>query len=63
VVSPTHANFVVNTGTATAHDIRTLIERCRDAVRQRFGVDLHEEIFYLGAFPDAPGGSRVHSGH
>ena len=63
VVSPTHANFVVNTGTATADDIRTLIERCRDAVRQRFGVALNEEVVYLGAFPDAPGGSRVHSGH
>jgi UDP-N-acetylmuramate dehydrogenase len=63
VVSPTHANFVVNTGTATARDIRTLIERCRDAVRQRFGVDLHEEIVYLGAFPNVSGGSRVHSGH
>jgi UDP-N-acetylmuramate dehydrogenase len=63
VVSSTHANFVVNTGTATAHDIRTLIERCRDGVRQRFGVDLHEEIVYLGAFPNVSGGSRVHSGH
>ena len=63
VVSPTHANFVVNTGTASARDIRTLIARCRDAVKQRFGVDLHEEIVYLGSFPDAPGGSRVHSGH
>lgn len=63
VVSPTHANFVVNTGTASARDIRALIARCRDAVRQRFGVDLHEEIVYLGSFPDAPGGSRVHSGH
>jgi UDP-N-acetylmuramate dehydrogenase len=63
VVSPTHANFVVNTGTASARDIRTLIERCRDAVRQQFGVDLHEEIVCLGAFPDASGGPRVHSGH
>ncbi len=47
-VSPTHGNFIVNDGHATAEDIRTLIERCRSAVRQQFGVELHEEIVYLG---------------
>jgi len=49
-VSPTHGNFIVNDGGATAADIRTLIERCRDTVRQRFGVELREEIVYLGEF-------------
>ena len=49
-VSPTHGNFIVNDGHATARDIRTLIERCRDAVRTKFGVDLREEIVYLGEF-------------
>ena len=49
-VSPTHANFIVNDGTATAGDIRSLIERCRTAVRERFGVELREEIVYLGEF-------------
>ena len=48
IVSPTHANFIVNDGTATAADIRTLITRCRDAVRDRFGVELKEEVVYLG---------------
>ncbi len=48
MVSPTHANFIVNDGRATAADIRTLIARCRDAVRERFGVELREEIVYLG---------------
>ena len=43
-VSPTHGNFIVNDGTATAADIRRLIERCRDAVREQFGVELREEI-------------------
>ena len=49
-VSPTHGNFIVNDGHATAHDIRRLIERCRIAVRERFGVELREEIVYLGKF-------------
>lgn len=47
-VSPTHGNFIVNDGHATADDIRTLIERCRATVRARFGVELREEIVYLG---------------
>lgn len=49
-VSPTHGNFIVNEGTATARDIRQLIERCRTAVKDRFGVELREEIVYLGSF-------------
>jgi len=49
-VSPTHGNFIVNDGTATASDIRRLIDRCRAAVRERFGVELREEIVYLGEF-------------
>jgi UDP-N-acetylmuramate dehydrogenase len=47
-VSPTHGNFIVNDGHATAEDIRRLIERCRATVHERFGVDLREEIVYLG---------------
>jgi UDP-N-acetylmuramate dehydrogenase len=49
-VSPTHGNFIVNEGGATAAEIRRLIERCRDAVRTQFGVQLHDEIVYLGDF-------------
>jgi UDP-N-acetylmuramate dehydrogenase len=47
-VSPTHGNFIVNDGAATAAQIRELIERCKRAVRERFGVALREEIVYLG---------------
>jgi UDP-N-acetylmuramate dehydrogenase len=49
-VSPTHGNFIVNDGTATAADIRALIEHCRRTVLERFGVELREEIVYLGDF-------------
>ncbi len=51
-VSPTHGNFIVNDGSATAADIRRLIEHCRAAVRQRFGVELRDEIVYLGDFQE-----------
>ena len=50
VVSPAHGNFIVNDGTATAADIRRLIEHCRRGVREQFGVELREEIVYLGEF-------------
>jgi UDP-N-acetylmuramate dehydrogenase len=46
-VSPTHANFIVNEGGATARDIRTLIDRCKSEVLARFGVALREEIVCL----------------
>ena len=51
-VSATHANFVINDGTATAADIKRLIEQCRSAVKERFGVTLRDEIICLGDFPD-----------
>jgi UDP-N-acetylmuramate dehydrogenase len=47
-VSPTHGNFIVNEGGASADDIRRLIERCRGQVRTQFGVELRDEIVYLG---------------
>jgi UDP-N-acetylmuramate dehydrogenase len=49
-VSRTHGNFIVNEGTATAADIRRLVDRCKTTVRDQFGVDLREEIVYLGSF-------------
>jgi UDP-N-acetylmuramate dehydrogenase len=57
MVSTTHANFIVNHGGATAAEIRALIERCKRGVRERFGVDLREEIVYVG-FDAARGGPR-----
>ena len=48
MVSTTHANFIVNLGGASAEQIRTLIERCKRAVGERFGVQLREEIVYMG---------------
>ncbi len=50
LVSPTHGNFILNDGSATAADIKQLIDRCRRVVREQFGVELREEIVYLGSF-------------
>lgn len=47
-ISPVHANFIVTDGAATASDIRSLIEQAKRAVREQFGVQLREEIVYLG---------------
>jgi len=59
-VSPTHANFIVNEGQATAVDVRELIGRCKREVRRQFGVELREEIVFLG-FDEHPAGSPVGS--
>ena len=59
IVSPTHANFIVNAGSATAGDIRALADRCRQAVVERFGVRLSDEIVYLGDFGPESGGAGV----
>lgn len=48
LVSPAHANFIVNEGGATAAEIRALIARCQAEVQARFGVTLREEVVYLG---------------
>lgn len=49
-ISDRHANFIVNDTSATAGDVRALIERARAAVREQFGVELRDEIVYLGIF-------------
>ncbi len=60
-VSTTHANFIVNEGSATARDVCRLIERCQREVRERFGVELREEIVLVG-FDDGFGGAPERSG-
>lgn len=45
-ISKEHANFIVNGGGATYRDVRRLIVRMQDAVRQAYGVHLAEEIRY-----------------
>ncbi len=48
MISPLHANFIVNTGGARASDVLRLIERARAEVLARFGVALETEVRITG---------------
>jgi hypothetical protein len=43
-----HANFIVNTGKATAADVYELIACIKDKVYREEGIVLKEEIRYVG---------------
>jgi UDP-N-acetylmuramate dehydrogenase len=47
-VSPKHANFIINTGAATATDIEELIEHVRQTVIERHGIELQHEVRIVG---------------
>jgi UDP-N-acetylmuramate dehydrogenase len=47
-VSEKHANFIVNTGGATATDIENLIGEVRAMVLQQTGIELHPEVRIVG---------------
>lgn len=46
--SPAHANWLVNTGNATAADMLELIELVRDRVKQQHGITLELEVKIIG---------------
>ena len=48
-VSPIHANYIVNTGGATADDVRAVIDHVRERVTSVFGVELKLEVKIIGA--------------
>ncbi|MBU1213875.1 MAG: UDP-N-acetylmuramate dehydrogenase [Gammaproteobacteria bacterium] len=47
-VSEKHANFIVNTGGATAADIENLIGEVQVTVQQQTGINLHPEVKIVG---------------
>ncbi len=47
-----HANFILNVGAASASDIRTLAQHTKQVVKERFGVELEEEVLYVGNWPE-----------
>ena len=42
--SPKHANWIVNTGDATAADVRALIAHAQETIRERDGIELRVEV-------------------
>jgi UDP-N-acetylmuramate dehydrogenase len=48
MISPKHANFIINRGDARAADIEALIERAQSAVKAKFGIDLEREVKIIG---------------
>ncbi|MCR5336099.1 MAG: UDP-N-acetylmuramate dehydrogenase [Synergistes sp.] len=49
-VSQNHANFIENSGGASAADIYALTEMCRKRVYEEYGIVLEYEIKFFGAF-------------
>lgn len=47
-ISEKHANFIINEGNATASDVKSLIDLMKSCVKEKFGVELEEEVRYLG---------------
>jgi UDP-N-acetylmuramate dehydrogenase len=47
-ISPLHANFILNVGGATAHDVLELIRLAQARVAQLFGVRLEPEVQFVG---------------
>jgi len=51
VVFEKHANIIVNAGRATAREVLELAEEMKRRVREKFGVELEEEVMFLGERP------------
>lgn len=49
-ISTRHANFIMNTGNATATDVRKLIALVQEEVKRTQGLELQPEISFIGEF-------------
>jgi UDP-N-acetylmuramate dehydrogenase len=47
-VASWHGNFIINTGNATASDIKTLMDKITRRVKEERGFDLESEILFVG---------------
>jgi UDP-N-acetylmuramate dehydrogenase len=52
MISPVHANFILNLGGATAADIWQLMFQVQQIVKEKFGVSLEPEIELVGEFEE-----------
>ena len=51
-VSEKHANFIIVDKTAKSSDVYGLIKKIKDAVKQKTGTELKEELKFIGEFND-----------
>lgn len=49
-ISPVHANFIVNTGVATAKDVEDLMQLVKTTVAEQLRLDMIPEISFVGEF-------------
>ena len=47
-VSENHTNYIINTGQGTAENVIMLVSYVKQQVRDQFGIQLVEEVNYLG---------------
>jgi UDP-N-acetylmuramate dehydrogenase len=50
-VAPWHGNIIINTGGATAADIRRLTELLEERVKRERGYDFEREVLFVGDYP------------
>jgi UDP-N-acetylmuramate dehydrogenase len=48
MISPVHANFIVNVGHATAHDVEALMAHVQARVQAVYGIVLEPEVHIVG---------------
>ena len=48
MISPKHANYIVNTGGAKADDVLALMDLARETVKEKTGINLESEIRIIG---------------
>lgn len=53
-IYPGHANFIVNTGGATAAQVMELARILKSRVRERFGLELEEEVIIVDPYHSLP---------
>lgn len=50
MISPKHANFIINLGGAISNDFASLAKLCQSKVMEKFGIQLEREVKYFGEF-------------
>ena len=54
IISPKHANFIINQNSASAQDVFDLLVLARNTVKKKFGIELLPEIEVLGKWDNLP---------